>query len=213
MIVEAPSVDGFVIVRHGETEWSSVGRHTGTTDVALTEAGTVEAMSVGAVLWDELGIDEPVAVFTSPRRRARDTARLALDTADPAIVTDSLAEVDYGDYEGLTAVEIAERNPAWNIWRDGCPGGESPTDVLDRVAGFVALAEAAAHGRPGGWVIAFTHGHFSRALVVSLLGFPLSAAGALINDTASTAVVRRRRGAYVLTAWNVRPQGAARRPH
>lgn len=213
MTPDAPSVGTFLVVRHGETEWSSVGRHTGRTDVELTEAGAVEARSVGAVLLGELGFDEPVAVFSSPRRRARETARLALDGSERSIVTDTLAEFDYGDYEGLTAAEIGAIDPEWSLWRDGCPGGETPADVLDRVTQFVTMAEAAAQVRAGGIIIAVTHGHFSRALVVSLLGLPLIAAGTLLNDTASTAIVRRRRGAFLLTAWNLRPQGATSRPH
>ena len=211
------SVGAYLVVRHGETEWSSSGRHTGWTDLALTEAGKVEAMSAGALLATELGFDEPVAVFASPLVRARETARLALRSvsvgAPEPIVTPSLAEVDYGKFEGLTASEIAVQAPDWDLWRDGCPGGETPGDVVTRVDSFVALADDAVRQRPGGIVVAFTHGHFSRALVSVLLGLPLHAAGVLINDTASVAVVRRRRGQLTLAGWNLRPQAAAPRPH
>ena len=211
------AVGAYLVVRHGETEWSSSGRHTGRTDLELTEAGEVEAMSAGALLTAELGFDEPLAIFTSPLTRARETARLALRTThvggQEPIVTPFLAEVDYGEFEGATAAEIAERQPGWDLWREGSPGGESPADVASRVVSFVALAESAAAVRPGGTVVAFTHGHFSRALVTLLLGLPLTAAGVLINDTASLAVVRRRRGQLTLAGWNLRPQAAAPRPH
>ena len=208
-------VAAYLIVRHGETEWSSSGRHTGRTDLALTEAGQIEALSAGALIAAELGIDQPAAVFSSPRRRARDTARLAIRgvaTDMPApIITDTLAEVDYGEFEGLTAAEISDARPGWDLWRDGCPGGETPDDIGRRVAGFVQLAEDAVPA--GGVVVAFTHGHFSRALVTLLLGLPITVANTLVNDTASLAVVRRRRGAMTLSGWNIRPQGAAPRPH
>ena len=211
------SVGAYLVVRHGETEWSSSGRHTGRTDLELTEAGQVEAMSAGALLATELGFDEPVAVFTSPLLRARETARLALRSvslgAPDPVVTPFLAEVDYGKFEGLTSAEIVLRSPTWDLWRDGSPGGEAPADVAGRVESFVALAGDAAADRAGGTVLAFTHGHFSRALVSLVLGLPLSAAGVLINDTASLAVVRRRRGQLTLAGWNLRPQAAAPRPH
>jgi probable phosphoglycerate mutase len=211
------SVGAYLVVRHGETEWSSSGRHTGRTDLALTEAGKVEAMSAGALLATELGFDEPVAVFTSPLVRARETARLALRSvsvgAPEPVVTPDLAEVDYGKFEGLTSSEIAVQSPHWDLWRDGCPGGETPDDVVARVDAFVALAEDAVQHQPGGTVVAFTHGHLSRALVSVLLDLPLQAAGVLINDTASVAVVRRRRGQLTLAGWNLRPQAAAPRPH
>jgi probable phosphoglycerate mutase len=207
-------VAAYLIVRHGETEWSSSGRHTGRTDLELTEAGEIEAMSAGALIAAELGIDQPAAVFSSPRRRARDTARLAMrgvatDGPEP-IVTDALAEVDYGELEGLTAAEISEARPGWDLWRDGCPGGETPDDIGLRVAAFVQLAEDAVPA--GGVIVAFTHGHFSRALVTMLLGLPITVANTLVNDTASLAVVRRRRGTLTLSGWNIRPQGAAPRP-
>jgi probable phosphoglycerate mutase len=211
------AVGAYLVVRHGETEWSSSGRHTGLTDLDLTEAGKVEAMSSGSLLAAELGFEEPAAVFTSPLVRARETARLALrsvgDGAPEPVVTPFLAEVDYGKFEGLTAAEIAVQAPDWDLWRDGCPGGEAPDHVVTRVESFVALAGDALRQRPGGTVLAFTHGHFSRALVAVLLGLPLQAAGVLINDTASVGVVRRRRGQLTLAGWNLRPQAAAPRPH
>jgi probable phosphoglycerate mutase len=208
-------VAAYLIVRHGETEWSSSGRHTGRTDLDLTEAGQIESMSAGALIAAELGIERPAAVFSSPRRRARDTARLAMrgvasDSPDP-IITETLVEVDYGELEGLTSSEISEARPGWDLWRDGCPGGETPDDIGRRVAEFVQLADDAAPA--GGVVVAFTHGHFSRALVSLLLGLPITVAATLINDTASLAVVRHRRGAMTLSGWNIRPQGAAPRPH
>ncbi|MGH3111613.1 MAG: histidine phosphatase family protein, partial [Gaiellaceae bacterium] len=127
---DAPQTQ-IVLVRHGETEWSRDGRHTGRTDVALTEPGRVEAGALGAVLdgWSfEL-------VLTSPLSRATETCRLA-GFGDVAIPSDDLLEWDYGAYEGRTTKEIREERPGWTLWRDGVPGGETAADVgarADRV--------------------------------------------------------------------------------
>jgi broad specificity phosphatase PhoE len=200
-----------LIVRHGETEWSSSGRHTGRTDLALTEAGEVEASATGTLLFDELGIDEPDVVFSSPRRRALRTAHLAFrGQGDHPTITELLAEFDYGDYEGLTTPEITTRDPGWSLWRSGCPGGESPIEVERRAEAFVELASATA---PDGVVVAFTHGHTSRALVCRLLGVPIESAGLLFNDTGSLCVLRARRDGLALTGWNLRTPGGSSRPH
>jgi probable phosphoglycerate mutase len=127
----------------------------------------------------------------------------AMDMADavggPAMAP-MLAEVDYGDYEGLTIAEIREEQPDWNLFTSGCPGGESPAAVAARCDSFIAKAERMA---PGGVVVAFTHGHLGRMLTARLLGLPLEAAGAFYNDTASIAIIEDRRGDRVLTGWNI----------
>lgn len=199
-----------LLVRHGETEWSSQGRHTGRTDLGLTEAGEVEAVNAGAVLLGMLGMDEPDAVYVSPRRRAQLTARLSLGTepAAAATVVEDLAEFDYGAYEGRTGLDIVAERPDWDLWVQGCPDGETPADVFARAEAFVARC---AREAPGGVVVAFTHGHMSRALTARFLGAGPELARVLHNDTASVAELRGRKGRLFLTAWNVRPHGAAAR--
>lgn len=190
----------FVIVRHGETEWSASGKHTGSTDIDLTEHGRARAALLPAFLRQWVDPAECVA-FTSPRRRAMATAGIAMPEIEPAI-TDLLAELDYGDYEGLTTAEIIERRPDWELFADGTPGGESIADAGGRADQFIELAIAQGSARP---VVAFSHGHFSRILTARLLGLDAKAGALLYNDTSSVAVVMLRRAAYVLDGWNMRP--------
>src|SRR6187551_3101239 len=112
------------LVRHGETDWSAAGRHTGRTDLALNSAGRHAADALARIL-DGSAV---TAVFTSPLKRAGETCRLA-GFGDRAVVLADLAEWDYGDYEGLTTAAIRETRPGWTLWRDGCPGGESAAEV------------------------------------------------------------------------------------
>jgi broad specificity phosphatase PhoE len=201
------TADQYLIVRHGQTEWSATGRHTGRTDLELTTEGRVEAAGLSAMTLDLVGLSLDLTVYVSPRARARTTAELTLgrQAAANAVVTDLLAEYDYGDYEGLTTEQIQEREPGWDIFRDGCAGGESVSDVAKRCDEFIAMSESAS-----GTVLAFTHGHLSRILTARLLGQPGEEGAVLLNDTASIGVVRDRRGTYVLQGWNLRPLGATR---
>jgi broad specificity phosphatase PhoE len=189
-----------LLVRHGATEWSVEGRHTGSTDVALTTAGRQEAEHLGAAL-RRLTVHEQdlPMVYSSPRTRALDTARIAMPEAIPEVL-DALREVDYGLYEGLTTAAIRRAQPTWELFTDGCPDGESLGQAVARADGFCAKLERIAAGRT---VIAFTHGHFSRVLTVRLLGLPGSSAATLFNDTASIAVIEDRRGQLVLRGWNI----------
>jgi len=190
----------FVVVRHGETEWSAAGRHTSTTDVELTEHGRERAARLAEFL-DQWIDPEQSVVFSSPRRRALATAEVAV----PGVglhVTDLLAEVDYGGYEGLTNAEIQERRPGWELFRDGCPEGEPIEDAGARADRFIELATEQCAGRP---VLAFSHGHFGRILTARLLDLDAERGGLLYNDTGSVGVVMLRRGAYVLDGWNMRP--------
>lgn len=187
-----------VLVRHGATEWSENGRHTGRTDLALIERGRHQATAVGPVIRALLAGADPL-VFTSPLRRARDTAHLALPDHEPELV-DALLEYDYGQYEGLTSTEILQRDPNWNLFTSGCPGGEAPQQVAARCDAFGAKLERTAQGRP---VVAFTHGHLSRILTARLLALPASAGAALYNETASVGVINVHRGRFVLVGWNI----------
>ena len=193
-----------LLVRHGATEWSASGRHTGRTDVDLTEHGHEQTMMLRNVLYrliDSRHTDppQPPMVFTSTLKRARQTAALAMPEADPE-EAHQLVEVDYGDYEGLTSAQIHDKNPDWDLFKDGCPGGESMAAVSARCDSFIAKMERMASGRT---VVVFTHGHFSRILTARMLGLPGSAGSVLYNETATVGVLDHRHGELVLTGWNI----------
>jgi broad specificity phosphatase PhoE len=195
--VSLPSI--VVLVRHGATEWSTSGRHTGRTDVPLDQAGIDQARRAGELIGRQLG-GRSALVFTSPLQRALHTAQLAMPHNE-ATVSDALAEYDYGNYEGLTSDEIDARQPGWNLFADGCPGGESLNQATARVDSFIAKLERVAVGRA---VVAFTHGHLSRILTSRLLGLPAITGRVLQNDTASLGVLVPKRGQLVLDGWNLR---------
>lgn len=180
------------LVRHGETLWSRDGRHTSVTDLPLTDNGERAATA----LRDRLADAAMDLVLCSPRRRAVDTATLAGFT-DPILEPD-LVEWDYGDYEGVTTQEIRERDPGWSLWTDGCPGGESPQQVaerLDRVVERVRLH--------GGRVLAIAHGHSLRVLAARWLGMPVQAGASFLLNTSTVSVLTWDRGTPVLDRWNV----------
>lgn len=187
-----------LLVRHGATEWSESGRHTGRTDVPLTARGEQQAVTAGRIVERWLAGAEPI-VYTSPLERAARTAELALP-GHPAEVVDALTELDYGVYEGLTSTEILTRDPEWDLFTQGCPGGEGIPQASARCDSFVAKIERTAAGRA---VVAFTHGHLGRLLTVRLLGLPASAASGLWNDTGSVAALDLHRGRIVLVGWNI----------
>ena len=154
-----------VIVRHADTDWTVSGQHTGRTDLDLNEAGRAKALSLRAALDHR----DFAAVWSSPLQRALETARLS--GFDP-LVRDQLAEWDYGDYEGLTTAQIRERAPGWDLWRDGCPGGESADAVGARADALLAMLPAE------GDMLLFSHGHMLRVLTARWLELE-PAAGAL----------------------------------
>ncbi|HEY6452997.1 MAG TPA: histidine phosphatase family protein [Steroidobacteraceae bacterium] len=151
------------LIRHGETEWSRSGRHTGRTDVPLTPHGEQQARHVGELL----RATQFSRVLVSPLQRARRTCELAGLGAGEVVEPD-LREWDYGEYEGLTRVQIRARCADWDVFRDGCPGGETPTQVCVRADAVVAELRAMS-----GPVAVFSHGHFLRALAVRWIGQPL----------------------------------------
>ena len=187
-----------LLVRHGATDWSVTGQHTGRTDLPLTELGLRQASDAGRVIHQWLDGTDPV-VYTSPLERAAHTAELALPGVRAEQVS-ALAEYDYGNYEGLTTTEIYDKDPEWDLFRNGCPGGESIIQVSARCDAFIAKMERTAVGRS---VVAFTHGHVSRILTVRLLGMPPVAAAGLWNDTASVAAINLHRSKLVLVGWNI----------
>jgi probable phosphoglycerate mutase len=181
------------LVRHGETDWSASGRHTGRTDVALNGEGRRAAKGLGRVLGD-LAV---TAVFTSPLQRAAETCRLAGLGSTPLVLED-LAEWDYGDFEGLTTAEIRESRPGWTLWGDGCPGGESAGGVGDRADRVVARLREEA-----GDVAVFGHGHALRVLAARWIGLPAEAGSLLALDTAGVSLLGWEREQAVVRRWNV----------
>ncbi|MGA9490786.1 MAG: acid phosphatase [Mycobacterium sp.] len=155
-----------VLLRHGETQWSKSGQHTGRTDLELTDAGRVQAELIGRVL-RELKLTDPL-VISSPRIRALTTAKLAGLAVDE--VSSLLAEWDYGDYEGLTTPQIHESDPDWLIWTHGCPGGETVAEVSDRADQAVSLALENMASRD---VVFVGHSHFSRSVITRWVELPL----------------------------------------
>jgi broad specificity phosphatase PhoE len=182
------------LVRHGETEWSKTGQHTGKTDLPLTEAGEEQ----GRLLTERLkGVDFTL-VLTSPLHRAMETCRQA-GLLDRAEVSDDLHEWDYGRYEGLTTPEIREQQPDWNLWTDGAPDGESPAQVSARADRVLERIRAA-----DGDVALFSHGHMLRSLGARWIGVPITAGAHLMLSTASVSVLGYERETPVLRLWNGR---------
>lgn len=182
-----------VLLRHGETEWSKSGRHTGRTDLELTEAGRAQAGWAGALL-GELGLENPV-VISSPRRRALTTAELAGLAVDE--VSALLAEWDYGSYEGLTTAQIHRSAPGWLVWTQGCPDGESVEQVSDRADRAIAMALAHLATRD---VVLVSHSHFCRAVIARWLELPLIEGRRWSMPTASIGICGFEHGVRQLRA-------------
>ena len=182
-----------LLLRHGETEWSKSGRHTGRTDLELTPEGREQATLAGQALAD-LQLRDPFVV-TSPRHRALVTAELAGLTVDE--VTPMLAEWDYGDYEGLTTQQIRETVPDWTVWKYGCPGGEDVAAVSARADRAVYLALSHMESRD---VVFVGHGHFSRAVMARWMELPVSEGIRVSMAAASIAVCGFEHGVRQLAA-------------
>jgi broad specificity phosphatase PhoE len=181
-----------VLVRHGETEWSRAGRHTGRTDVPLTEQGRRQAESVGTVLADR----DFALVLTSPLGRALETCRLA-GFGDRAQPRDELMEWDYGAYEGRTTSEIREERPGWTLWRDGVPEGETTEQVgqrVDRVLEQIRSLE--------GDALLFAHGHVLRVLTARWLELEPDAGRLFALDPATLSTLAFERETPVIQLWN-----------
>jgi probable phosphoglycerate mutase len=180
------------LVRHGETDWSRRGQHTGRTDVPLTDAGRAEARSVAR----KLAGHDFALVLASPLSRALDTAKLA-GFADRVETTDDLLEWDYGLDEGRTTVEIRTDRPGWTVWRDGPAGGETADQVAERVDRVIARARAA----PGNALV-FAHGHVLRVLAARWLGEPPTEGRLYALSTATVSVLGWERETPVIERWN-----------
>ena len=191
--MSASGVGEAVLVRHAETEWSLNGRHTGRTDIPLTEHGR----DVAAGLRERLSAWSFDLVLVSPSVRARETCELCGLGADAQLRPD-LLEWDYGDYEGLTTPEIWEERPDWRLWRDGCPGGESAADVGARADRVIAeIARAATHA----WRL-FSHGHMLRVLGARWMALGPERGGRLGLSTAAICVLGHERDTQVIARWN-----------
>ena len=184
-----------ILVRHGETEWSRAGRHTGRTDVPLTDAGREQGVALGAALLGRAF----VLVLTSPLSRAAETCRLA-GFGDVARERVDLQEWDYGAYEGRTTPEIREERTDWTLWRDGVPGGETAADVGERADRVIAELRAA-----GGDAAVFAHGHLLRVLTARWLGLDAAEGRYFALDTATISALGHERETAVIRLWNRSP--------
>jgi probable phosphoglycerate mutase len=183
------------LIRHGETAWSKSGQHTGRTEIPLTEAGEQSARRLGECL----GGTTFSRVLTSPRQRARQTCELA-GFSRAATVESDLAEWDYGSYEGKRSCEIFEKRPDWNLFRDGCPGGESPWQVSERADRLIARLRSL-----DGNIALFSHGHFGRVLGARWNGLPVIAGQHLLLEPASLSILGYEHDnpdAPVIALWN-----------
>ncbi len=183
------------LIRHGETEWSRSGAHTGRTDIPLTAAGRENAARIGRYLADR----RFALVLASPLARALDTCRLA-GYGDAAQIEPNLREWDYGDYEGRTTTDIRKESPGWSLWNDGPPHGETIAQVAARAEAVIARAAGAE-----GDVALFAHGHILRVLAARWLGLAPECARLFALGTASISKLGYERETRVIAAWNWTP--------
>ena len=179
------------LVRHGETEWSKSGRHTGITDLPLTTEGVAAARS----LRDTLSGTTFDLVLCSPRLRARHTAELA--EVKNVTIEEDLVEWNYGDYEGRTRKDIQAERPDWSVWTDGAPNGESPDQTKARVDRVIDRCRDS-----GGRILLFAHGHILRTLAARWIDQPVGVGAHLPLDTAKVSVLSFDRGTPTIDRWN-----------
>ena len=189
MAVSGPRV---YLVRHGATEWSVTGQHTGRTDLPLTDEGRLQAQRLGA----RLAGARFALVLVSPLTRAQETANLA-GFGDVAEVEPDLMEWDYGDYDGMTAVEIRQSRPGWTPWEGGYPGGEALDELAARAKRVLARVRAV-----DGDVALFAHGHILRVVAACWLEQPPVEAAHYYLSTGSLSVVAWERETPVIERWN-----------
>lgn len=190
-------------IRHGETAWTLSGQHTGSTEVPLTQHGEAMARALAPLL-KGLGF---TTVMTSPRLRARATCELA-SLGAVACNEPLLAEWDYGDYEGQRTAQIRELRPSWDVWQDGCPGGEKPADVSAR-ADQLITALRRLHGR----VALFSHGQFGRVLAARWIGLAATEGQHFAIDPASISILSfepDHPDRPVISLWNDSARGGSR---
>ena len=183
-----------LVVRHGETEWSRSGRHTGRTDLELTGAGCLQAEVLASRVRSL--VPAPSLVLSSPLRRAAETCRLA-GFGDLVQIDPDLVEWDYGSYEGLTTPEIREVRPGWNLWNDGVPGGETASEVGRRADRVIARAR-----REPGDTVVFAHGHLLRVLAARWVGLPPVGGRVLALSPGGIGVLGWEREVPIVQLWN-----------
>jgi broad specificity phosphatase PhoE len=188
------SLPTLYIIRHGETAWSASGQHTGRSDIPLTEQGERNALCLAPTLSKTTFS----AVFTSPSHRARRTAELAGFGAK-AMVEPGLAEWDYGKYEGLTTAQILAQNPGWDLFRDGCPCGESVADISARADRVLTHLR-----RMSGNILLFSSGHISRVIATRWLGLDAAAGRLFSLGTASLSILGNEHASPSMILWNDR---------
>ena len=181
-----------VLVRHGATEWSVSGQHTGVSDIPLTEEGRGAAQALRHRLADR----EFAIALVSPLGRARETADLA-GFGDRVEVEPDLRELNYGEYEGRTTSEIREERPGWSVWRDGSPGGESPDAAGERATRVIDRALES-----GGDAVLFAHAHILRILTARWLELPAAYGGNFPLGTAAICELGYERERRVVWLWN-----------
>jgi broad specificity phosphatase PhoE len=195
-VISMPGVlSRLYLIRHGETAWSLTGQHTGRTDIPLTEQGEQDARKLAK----RLRVVTFSRVFTSPLQRARRTCELA-GLGEVAEIEPDLTEWDYGDYEGQRPVDIRDGRPDWNLFRDGCPRGESPAQVSERVDRLIARLRTLE-----GNIAAFSHGHFGRALAARWIGLQVGQAQHFLLSTASLSILgyeHNRADEPAVVLWN-----------
>jgi probable phosphoglycerate mutase len=198
MSATTSTIPRLYLVRHGGTEWSLSGQHTGRTDIPLTARGEDEARALEKRLRDI----RFARVLTSPRQRARRTCELA-GLGPAAEIEPDLAEWDYGDYEGQRTVDIRKERAGWNVFRDGCPHGEMPAQVSGRADRLIARLGAVA-----GNVALFSHGQFGCVLAVRWIGLPVAEGQHFPLGPASLSILGPEPGhpeVRVITLWNATP--------
>ena len=180
------------LIRHGETEWSLNGRHTGTTDIPLTGNGRNVAKQLEPILAKE----SFTLILTSPLERSRETCKLA-GLGTQAEIDPNLMEWNYGEYEGQTPKDIHAKAPGWMLFRDGCPGGESPAQVSARADRLIARVRSVE-----GDVALFAHGHIFRVFAARWLGLPATAGCHFLLDTATLSILSYYRNLPAIRRWN-----------
>ena len=186
-------------IRHGETEWSLSGKHTGRSDIPLTAHGEAQARALSSSLQEV----QFMRVLTSPRQRARRTCELA-GLGSTAEIDADLAEWDYGDYEGQRSVDICRARSGWNVFRDGCPGGESPVLISERADRLISRLCALQ-----GNVALFSHGQFGSAFAARWIGLPVSEGQHFMLGPASLSILGHEPGhpdVRVIALWNFTPR-------
>ena len=182
------------VVRHASTAWTRTGQHTGRTDIPLDDDGRKAATALAPSL-AAIGADR---VYSSPLERARETCALT-GLTEPCEIDPDLLEWDYGEYEGRTTAQIHHDRPGWDLFRDGCPGGENASDVGRRADAFLAkISEAGERS-----VIAFAHGHVLRVMVARWLGLPPNRGASFMLSAPSVSTLGREHDNAVVVRWNV----------